>query len=347
MMIQSEPEKRILVYIGRHRDDAIGENLIKLPFLRAIYSAYPNAQITWVHGHDGLKFQTMLEPLARGMIHEALPATVLGNSWTAALNPCGLLAGRHFDLIIDTQKNPRDTLALRRISHDMFISSCWRFVFSSKRPPGGKLAAGTLSERLLQLLELAVGRKQNPDYKAIIPDDYRDAANRILSSQTSYIGLAPGAGRIDTGKCWPLENFILVAKHQLEKSRTPVFILGPEEADWQRDIKAEIPNARFSPLEFKTADGTSLDGPTLTIALAGKLSLGLANCSGTGHMLAAGGAPMVSLFGPTNPDKFAPYTPDITIIKAQDFGTSEIADIPVSKVIDAMEKRLVHKSFTR
>ena len=61
-------------------------------------------------------------------------------------------------------------------------------------------------------------------------------------------------------------------------------------------------------------------------------------------MLAAGGAPMVSLFGPTSPRKFAPYTPDISIIRAQDFGSSEINVIPEQAVLNAIEDQLAGAS---
>ena len=40
----------ILVYIGSNADDAIGENIIKLPFLRALGDAFAEARITWIAG---------------------------------------------------------------------------------------------------------------------------------------------------------------------------------------------------------------------------------------------------------------------------------------------------------
>jgi len=335
-----ETHVRILVFIGPSNDDAIGENLIKLPFLRALHLAYPGAEITWIHGEAPLRFQSILEPLARGLITDVLPHTVLGDSWLSAFNPCRLLPGQHYNLIIDTQKNPKFSLALRRISHDQFISSTWRFALSSSRPSGGKFRKGTLSECMLQLLEIAVGSKQDPGHKAILPDEFIVAAKLALPSGQTYIGLAPGAGRTDSGKCWSLANYIAVAIDQIKKGRPCVFFLGPDEADWQKKIIREIPGAQFSPLELTAPDGSNLSGPTVTVALAGQLSVGISNCSGTGHMLAAGGAPMVSLYGPTNPDKFAPYTPDITIIRAQQFGGSDIELIPVDAVIKAIDGQL-------
>ncbi len=332
--------KRILVYIGPHRDDAIGENLIKLPFLRAIRSLFPTAEITWCQGHDTLKFQTILEPLNQNLIDGVLPDTALGHGWGAALNPFRLLPGQHYDLIIDTQKSAKRTMILRRLSHTVFISSAWRFFFSSLKPDTGKLRSGTLTERLIQLLEIATGEPINVDHKAILPSPFTEAAKKSLPDGPAYIGLAPGAGRITTGKCWPLAHYIKVAQHQLDKGRTPVFFLGPDEVDWKDQITPHIPNALFSTLDCELDDGTLVNGPTLTIALGARIAVGVANCSGTGHMLAAGGAPMVSLFGPTSPKKFAPFTPDISILRAQDFGGSTIDLIPVQAVNAAIDERI-------
>ena len=38
----------ILLYIGHGSDIAIGENLIKVPFLRAVREAFPCARVSWV-----------------------------------------------------------------------------------------------------------------------------------------------------------------------------------------------------------------------------------------------------------------------------------------------------------
>jgi ADP-heptose:LPS heptosyltransferase len=77
------------------------------------------------------------------------------------------------------------------------------------------------------------------------------------------------------------------------------------------------------------------------MALGQRLAVAVANCSGIGHILAAGGAPMVSLYGPTPPDKYAPYTPALITLRAQDFGeTGEIDNIPLEAVSAAVEKQL-------
>ncbi len=109
---------------------------------------------------------------------------------------------------------------------------------------------------------------------------------------------------------------------------TPVFLIGPAEREWETGIRAALPQA-ILPL-------TDLDGPPVTMALGTRLSAAIANDSGTGHMLAAAGVPLVSLFGPTAPEKFAPAAQRLTVIRAQDFGAEEMAAIPVEPVMAAL-----------
>jgi len=57
--------------------------------------------------------------------------------------------------------------------------------------------------------------------------------------------------------------------------------------------------------------------------------------------MAAGGPPMVSLFGPTRPSKYAPYASSVITLRAQNFGSSgDIANIPLEAVSAAVEHQL-------
>ena len=66
----------------------------------------------------------------------------------------------------------------------------------------------------------------------------------------------------------------------------------------------------------------------------------VANDSGTGHMCAISGAPMVSLFGRTTPDKFMPMASRIVLVRAQDFGGREMNLIPLEAVAKAVDEML-------
>ncbi|GAB4181452.1 MAG: glycosyltransferase family 9 protein [Thalassobaculales bacterium] len=316
----------ILVYISSDPDNALGENIIKLPFLRALRTAFPGARIAWVPGLGPAKFAGPLAPLVEGQIDELICDLDLPRRWPAALGWRSPLPGRRFDLVIDTQHLPQRTLQLRRIAHRRFISPAWRFALSHGRPPGGAWPV-RLVDRLLALVAAATGGPlPAPGHRAPLAPHWHARAAALLPPGATYVGLAPGAGRRDTGKCWPLERYLALAREQAARGRTVVWLAGPDEREWA-DALAAVPGSLLP----------ALDSPALTVALAGRLAGAVANCSGTGHMLAAGGAPLVSLFGPTDPAKYAPYAVAGTAIRGEG---RRIDAITPEMVADALEKHL-------
>ena len=147
-----------------------------------------------------------------------------------------------------------------------------------------------------------------------------------------------GAG--GRAKCWPLDRFIALARRQEERGRVPVFLLGPQEEAWEAPLRAAVPRARW-PLQSDEAKARFQCSPLLTVALGRCLGAAISNDSGTGHMLALSGVPLISLFGPTRPDKFAPLTPRLTLLTAQAWGGgAEMERIPVLAVDTALETAL-------
>ena len=100
-------------------------------------------------------------------------------------------------------------------------------------------------------------------------------------------------------------------------------------------IRAQVASALF-PLQQKN---NGFD-PLFTMALAEGMCASVANDSGVGHMIALAGKPLVSLFGPTVPEKFMPMSDRLTIIEAKDFGGREMARIPYASVAEALQKAL-------
>jgi len=49
---------------------------------------------------------------------------------------------------------------------------------------------------------------------------------------------------------------------------------------------------------------------------------------------------MVSLFGPTRPEKYAPFSRALICLKAQDYGSDRIDVIPLDAVIAAVERQV-------
>ncbi|MEN9728020.1 MAG: Lipopolysaccharide core heptosyltransferase RfaQ [Pseudomonadota bacterium] len=308
-------------------EDLLGDALIKLPSILALKRAHPDLHLVWSAGQGSSAYANVLKPLVDGVIDEVYQQTGLGTRWTQALRP---FWPRHFDCIIASERRLLPTLALRRIAHQAFIAPMGNFRFSTCKPDGD-FARQPLHRQIQLLFELAVGTKLTPTPELPIPAPYGQLARELLPPGPCYVGLAPGAGGKD--KCWPLAHFIAVAQAQLANERLPVFFLGPAERDWLQPLRSAVPRALF-PESDPRAD---LRGPLLAIALAARLHLGLANDSGVGHLLAAGGKPLVALFGRTNPTKFAPPYGERAVIRAHDFGAQGVAEIPVAHVLRVME----------
>ena len=299
---------------------------MKLPFLRALRQAWPDAHITWLAGIGKTVYAHSLAELVAPYLDEVIEEAGIGRDWGELRHRP--LAGRRFDLVIDTQRRLKTTLILRRIRHGLFISGAARFLLSSRQPCGPYRKERRMVDAMLTLVELASGAKPALDRRLVLPARYHEAATAALPSGP-YLGIAPGAGGVH--KRWPLERFIEVAKALPEYQ--PAFLLGPDEAEWAAQIRAACPTAL---LPLQEGDPILAASPLFTIACAQRLACAVANDSGTGHMLAAADVPLLSLFGPTDPAKFAPYVSRGAVLRAQDFGGEAMEGIPVEAVVESL-----------
>lgn len=325
--------RSVLVYVGL---DLMGDALMKMPFVRALRETYPQARITWLAGKGKTVFSGPLAPLVKGLIDEVIEDVGIGSDWSELLRRP--LAGRHFDLVIDTQRRVLTTMILRRLRCDTFISGAADFAFSTLRPPRGYKKPTTMIRQILDLIEVASGKTIEERLAPLYDPDSYARATTLLPDGSVYVGLVPGAG--GRHKCWPRERFVEIGKRQAARGRVPVVILGPDEIPWHDELKAALPEARF-PLQEAPAQGIK---PTalLTIALAARMKAAVSNDSGGGHLVAAGGVPLVSLWGPTVMEKAPPQTPTLITVLARTFGSTAMEAIPVDAV-DAVVEMLLKK----
>jgi heptosyltransferase II len=132
----------------------------------------------------------------------------------------------------------------------------------------------------------------------------------------SEAGASPGAIRVAIGagasygaaKCWPPERFAEFANRLQQKTDAQVILFGTA-------AEAGVSNAIIAGMNRKPVD---LTGKTTIGALPALLSqchLFVGNDSGTMHVAAAVGLPVVALFGPTDPNGTAPITPRSRIVQ--------------------------------
>jgi ADP-heptose:LPS heptosyltransferase len=322
----------ILAYSGL---ELLGDGVMKLPFLRALRQRWPDARITWLAGKGETVYAHALAPLARGSLDGIIENAGIGSRAAELLRRP--LPGRRFDLVIDTQRRVLTTLILRRIETHCFVSGAARFLLSDRRPATGYERPARLVDQLLDLIAIAGGERIEPRFDLALGSPWSEAAAEALPPGAPYVGIAPGAG--GAHKQWPRERFIALAAAQQHAGRRVAIILGPAERDWHAGLHAALPQALF-PLQDPRIAAAVATSPLYTLALGQRLALAVANDSGTGHLLAASGCAMVSLFGPSAAAKFAPAARRLAIVEAQRFGGTEMTAIPLASVIEAVEQSL-------
>ena len=313
-------------------NDRVGDGLIKLPFLRALRAAFGEARIHWIAAQGQTAYGGPLQPFTGDLIdviHER-------PDWLAA----GAAEIPRFELLIDTRDELRAARrAKRAVPHRVFIAMAGRYLLSDRQPALLQRfrRPAHLVDRLLLLVHLAAGYRPPTEGRLPLASEPVARARALLPDGPTYVGLAPGAGA--ARKIWPRERFVRLARQQAARGRRPVFLLGPEEQDWMAELAAEVPAAAF-PLQGGEPGASPAQALQLTLAVAGRLALGIANDSGTGHMLAAADCPLISLFGPTNPAKLAPRVTPAEVIRAQQHGGKTMDDIPWQAVDQAAERML-------
>lgn len=311
--------------------ELIGDALMKLPFLRALRTVWPKAEIHWITSHTPTPYDGAL----KNVVAPLIDAVHTCPEWMSKKTP----DSPDFDLVLDTRSRWKQALKARwLLNHDLFISPAFRFLFSQRRPPLFEPKRKHIADKLSQLIELAAGAAPAATRLLPIPPELKAKARRILPEGQVYIGFAPGAG--GAVKKWPLEGFEKVAQLQARMNRVPVFLLGPQELNLYDRLFTSVPEAIF-PLQAHEVWGTKNIGIEHTLALASCLDLAVTNDSGTSHMLAAVDCPLVSLFGPTSADKLAPRVSQREVLRARDFGGTDMAAIPVESVQEAVNRLIL------
>lgn len=318
------------------KDQPIGDAFIQAGFFQALRCLYPKAHITFAVSLGGSAYADTLKSVMAPYLDEVLThqALSLDRNRLSPLSPRPL-PDRRFDLVIDFEKVWWQTLIVRRVRHRCFVSASKHFLFSQCWPRTWRKPEH-LSEQYLMLLDALGGAPK----AALAPPEFRCPARagqaaEFLPDGPTYIGLVPGAG--DRGKCWPLEHYFALAEALMADGLTPVFLLGPAEAEWVPQVRARF-SAPLLPAWILPADQTcafhpAFSSPLMTVALGQRLTAAVTNDCGTAHMLAAAKTPLLTLFGYTNPKKYKPLSPVSDVISARQYGTTNLAAIPVADVL--------------
>lgn len=307
--------------------ESLGIAIWKIPFYRAVKRAWPGARITLITAKKTV-VATALREVMRPYVDQVLDqARIEKPVLTAARN---LRAMPRYDIVFDARtKGLRVLWAKLFLRHGEFVSMLPGFLLTSRRR--GKAARPRhWVGRLMAMLEVATGQPADWRGEVPLPAAAHAAAAHLLPEGPVYVGLCPGAA--GAYKVWPLDRFIDLGRRVAARGWVPVLMIGPDEREMVPALREALPDARFPELD-RSDPHPEIKGPTLALALGRRLAVGVANCTGIGHLLAVAGTPVVSLSGPTDPARFLPWVEPVRSIRAQDYGgTENMAAIPVDPV---------------
>ena len=295
------PPTRILII----KPSAIGDVVHALPVLNLLRLHWPEAKISW-----------LVTPLCAGLLegHPQLDEVILferkrfGRGWYNPAAVFGLwkftraLRRRNFDLVVDLQGLLRSGWLARMTGAPVRIGPAnarelgWIFYTHRVQVSWDWHAV----ERYLAVAE-ALGCAKDPvEFRFGTTDEDRAAVAALLPAGKRFAVLLPGTHWAT--KRWPVEHFAAAVEPLKSRFGLETVIAG---------------GADDSKLAEQIA-GLNLCGKTnlrQLVALLERADLVIANDSGPMHIAAALGRPLVTPFGPTNPDRTGPYRRLDTVLR--------------------------------
>ena len=191
------------------------------------------------------------------------------------------------------------------------------------------------------LVGLGIDGRGLREFPYSLPDEAIATATRFREQIGRPLALiAPGGGW--ENKLYPAELWGQVARGLAELNLGPVVLWGPGEEQLAADV-------------VEAAGGTAQRAPQTSVlelaALAKGSRLFLAADTGPLHIAGAMGAPLVALFGPTDPARNGPWRKDDEVVRRTpvcapchkricESHRDTMSKIPVSAILEAAARRL-------
>jgi lipopolysaccharide heptosyltransferase I len=283
---------------------ALGDILHTLPAVAALRAAHQNARIDWVVDR---KWAPVLEsspaineiiPFDRGSLLGAVTCArrLRENKYTCAIDFQGLYKSSVLAML---------SAAPRRIGFERGWAreSGASLLYTERITPVGRHVA----ELNYSLAEKAgASRPTKPQYPLRVPSGGAASVRARLAESgiTEYIVVGPGGSW--RAKCWPSERYGHFCREFEKKYHIPAILLC---APGEESIAEEARSAAHPAAPIVMV--TTLE--ELMGLLAHALCV-IAADSGPLHLAAALGAPVVGLYGPTDPARNGPFVPGAVIV---------------------------------
>ncbi len=304
------------------RFSAIGDCVMTSWAVTSIKLAYPGAEITWlVEARCApiayASVATKVIPIPRDRWKQNRGSAL---TWRDQLAFYVKLRREKYDIGLDFQGHSKTALALRIAAPKVRMSARATDALARTLNPMITSVQGEHTvDRNLRLLN-SVGQFEN-----VATPTLNIAAPPADFPVKPVVTISTGAGQPE--KAVPADHWQEVGQQFLNRNWNVVFLGGPT------DPQISLPGST------NWVDALALGDTLATVAGS---DLHLAADTGTGHMAAATGVPVVSVFGPTDPAEFRPFTPTGVVLHR---GSSTALVDPSEIVSRGLE--LVRRSYAQ
>jgi heptosyltransferase-1 len=316
---------------------ALGDVVHAVPAVAALRRAFPAARIDWLVERRHRDLVELVTAVDRVIALEA--PTMAG--WREAV---GRLRQVPYDVALDFQGLMKSAVLARASGAPRVIGfSIWHLREKAARPfysSAGDAEGGHVIHKNLRLLRVLGIEDDTVTFP--LADVDSPALTALRSTIDGPFALInPGAAW--PNKRWPADRFGGVAAFIRDmRQLTPVVLWGPGEEALAAAVVAASSNAAVLAPATTVAD---------LVALSRQASLVVSGDTGPLHIATAAGAPTVSLFGPTNPERNGPWRDaDVSVSRFEQCGCHYdrrchqrawcLDDVTVPEVCAAIQRRL-------
>jgi heptosyltransferase I len=335
LALRSAEFSRILLI----KPSALGDVVHTLPVLVKLRARYPRARIDWLITPENAEVVRYHPALSNVVLFARRDFSKRGRRWRAFLSFVDLLKQirrAKYELVIDMHGQVRSAFftlisgARVRIGFDRPIkrgvtisaehdlknvpNHGWRgaregsWIAYTHRIPIPTLDVHAI-DRYLWVAPLLGLDDNPPDLTIHLSPEASDRVNRLLEghdvpASKPLVVLVPGT--IWETKHWTIEGFAGVARHFLQDGFAVALVGTKRDQQRCRQIAAAAPG---------TCDLSGQTTPADLAALIRRAEVAVTNDSGSMHVAASLGKPMVSVFGPTNPVHIGPYERPESVVR--------------------------------
>lgn len=290
------------------KPSALGDIAQSLPALASIRKSFPNAEISWLVRKEFAPLLEMTDDLDKIIIFDR---KLLGKwfmcpkAFTGLIRFFRTLSASNFDIVIDLQGLFRTALFAR-------ITGCRnRYGMKGARECASmfythKVSIDTncvhMADVTNKIITAAGVNEIAMQYNLAIDEQTRSKVNQLLTEtgavNKKYAILVTGAAHAN--KCWPAEKFAELTDRLNKRFDISVIAVGTNMDKPGIDKLKKLAKTDIIDLAAKT-------NIKVLTALMSKASVVITNDTGPGHIAQAANAPVVMIFGPTNPLRVGPY----------------------------------------